>query len=46
MVKLYLLAVTVALSACASKARDGNEQEPNKTKVRELHWMHGRAYDA
>lgn len=46
MVKLYLLAVTVVLSACASESRGGNEQEPNKTKVQEMHWMHGRAHEA
>ena len=46
MVKLYLVALTVVLSACASKSHDGNEQEPNKTKVQEMHWMHGRAHDA
>ncbi len=46
MVKLYLLVATVALSACASKSKEGANQEPNENKAQKVHWMHGRAHDA
>ena len=46
MVKLYLLVVTVTLSACASKTAEDNKQEPNEIKVQKMHWTHGWAHDA